>query len=398
MNKIKLILSVLILSTFFACKDKTSNGQYKLVVISGDLQSGEPNSTLSKDVVVQLLKGDEVIKYKSIKFETSAGQLVTQNTNNEGKATFSWYLNCSLGTQTATISALEPGQVLASVNVSATSALEPGQTLKPCGLPANAMYYRFIFASSTGKLFTGNTSLYASDDGGFNWYDVSGPSSVLKMYQFGNTIYAVGSAGIFRSSNEGISWTQASPITTAAFTQAGNMWYVAQPNGDIYVSNDQGSNWYIAKGNSTATGINQLLVNSNNHVIGISPDAIYRFEQDSIILSREVSQLTAGITVQDKAYIGTQGGTIYQATDTNFNSSMGIFWNTISITPSINVKNLKHINSLFYLSSDNRIFQKDVSSPFYLNSNYTGHILDFHINQNGSIVISHDGQGLNIKP
>lgn len=398
MNKIKLILSVLILSTIFACKDKTSNGQYKLVVISGDLQSGEPNSTLSEDVVVQLIKGDEVIKYKSIKFETSAGQLVTQNTNNEGKATFSWYLNCSLGTQTATISALEPGQVLASVNVSATSALEPGQTLKPCGLPANAMYYRFIFASSTGKLFTGNTSLYASDDGGFNWYDVSGPSSVLKMYQFGNTIYAVGSAGIFRSSNEGISWTQASPITTTAFTQAGNMWYVAQPNGDIYVSNDQGSNWYIAKGNSTATGINQLLVNSNNHVIGISPDAIYRFEQDSIILSREVSQLTAGITVQDKAYIGTQGGTIYQATDTNFNSSMGIFWNTISITPSINVKNLKHINSLFYLSSDNRIFQKDVSSPFYLNSNYTGHILDFHINQNGSIVISHDGQGLNIKP
>lgn len=398
MNKIKLIFTIFILCNFFACKDKTSSGNYTLIVVSGDQQIGEPNSTLSEPIVVQLLKGNEVIKYKSIKFETSSGQVITQNTNNEGKASFNWELNCSLGGQTATITALEPGQVLATVNVSATSELQPGQTLKPCGIPANSLYYRFIFASSTGKLFTGNTSLYASDDGGFNWYDVSGPASVLKMYQFGNTLYAVGTAGIFRSSNEGISWTQATPISTTAFSQAGNMWYVAQPNGDIYVSNDQGTNWFIAKGNSTATGINQLLVNSNNHVIGISSDAIYRFEQDSIILSREVSQLTVGISVQDKFYIGTQSGTIYQTTDTNFNSSMGIFWNNINITPSINVKNLKYNNNKFYLSSDNRIFQKDVTSPFYLNSNNTGHILDFHNNQDGSLVISQDGQGLIIKP
>lgn len=398
MNKFNIIFSLFILTSIFACKDKTSSNQYTLVVVSGDQQSGEPNSTLNEPVVVQLLRGNEVIKYKSIKFETSTGQSVTQNTNNEGKATFTWDLNCTLGAHSATITALEPGQVLASVNVTATSVLQPGQNLKPCGLPPNALYYRFVFATNTGKLFTANTSLYASDDGGFNWYEVSGPSSVLKMYQFGNTIFAVGTSGIFRSTNEGISWIQASPISTSAFAQSGNMWYAAQPTGDVYVSSDQGLNWYLAKGNSTTTGINHLIVNSNNRVIGISSDAIFRFEQDSLILSREVSQLTTGMCVQDKAYIGTQSGTIYHATDTNFNSTMSIFWNNMNITPSVNVKNLKHINSVFYLSTDSRIFKKDVNTPFYSNPSYTGHILDFHINTNGSMVMSHDGQGLNIKP
>lgn len=378
--------------TFTACKEKDKS--YTLTVVSGNNQSGEVNSLLPEPIVVQLLRGDEEIGYKSIKFESSTGQTITKTTDENGKASFDWQLNCGVGPQFATITALEPGTSIANTIANASSQIPAIGYFKPCGLPSNIMFYRFIFASSTGKLFTANTTLYASDDGGYNWYEVSGPPSVLSMLQIGNNLITLGLNGIYRSTNEGISWTQLTPMAASAFTQTPTHWFASNAQGDIYESHDQGLNWALAKGQNMGTGINFLFTNSNNQVIGLSPNSAYTILQDSVIKHRTLNNNTLGAIVGNKTYFGTEGY-VYAVTDTAFQAA-SIDWGfSTEVSES---KNLKQINGNLYVSQFNSIYQKGLSGKYYQNANLTGKILDYVINPNGTKIVSHESQGIYVIP
>lgn len=392
MKKLIFPICISLFSSIYSCKEKDNT--YTLTVLSGNNQVGEVNSTLPVEIEVQLLRGDAEIGYKSIKFETSTGQTITETTDAEGKARFTWSLNCGVGAQIANISALDPGQVLAKTVANAQSQIPASGYFKPCGLEANSSFYKFIFASSTGKLFTANQTLWASDDGGFNWYSVGGILPTNSMIQIGNALYGLTTGGIYRSTNDGISWNPFTPTIASALTKSSSHFIASTATGDIYASNDNGQNWYLAKGQSIATGIDFLFTNNNNQVIGLSENSAWTILQDSVIKLRTLNTNSFGLVVDNKCYFGNTGY-VYLANDTSF-SQAGIHWNFSSeISESRNMKNL-HGN--LYISQAHNIYQKGLSSPYYVNSNLTGRINDYYISPSGTLLVAHEGQGLFIKP
>ncbi len=378
--------------SFSACKETSK--EYTLTVLSGNNQSGEINSSLPLPVVVQLTRGEDEIAYKTIKFESTTGQTESFTTDENGKVSFTWKLNCGLGNQSLLISALEPGIVLAQTNANASSQLPDEGYFKPCGIPNTLLYARFIFETQNGKIFSGNQQIYASDDNGFNWYVVGGLANVYKMLQIGNNLYALSNNGIYRSSNEGISWNQWTFIQAKTLAKAGNLWYVVQLNGDAYISADEGLNWYLAGGNSIQTPIEFLFSNQNQQVVGLSPSSGWFFIQDSLIQARELLGNTMGYMDMNTLYFG-QEGYVYAVPDTQFTSA-SIVWN--AGTGSGTSSNLKKINGSLHLSHFSQIYRQGSTQPVYSEAQLSGRILDYYVSPSQSYIVSHEGQGIFVKP
>lgn len=392
MKKI-LLLQLVLLSILSACKKKAEG--YTLSVLSGDKQSGEVNSDLPDPLRVQLLRGDQKIGYKQVKFETSTGQSLSSTTNSEGIAEFTWTIGCETGTQTATITALEPGTVFASATASATGMLPASGWYKPCGVPSNSLYFAFIFQSSSGKLFAaGNQTVYTSDDNGKYWYEVSGLSGIYGIRQFGNSLYALGSGGILRSSNDGITWQSWTPLAAIELARSGNTWYATQGNGDALYSNDDGVNWLLCSGNASGQNLQFMYTNPNNVVLGISNSGLYYFRQDTLLKRYALSDNTVGYFENNTLYFGFAGN-VQSIQDTLFNTA-STYWNFSSASSAS--RNLKKYNGSFYISQFANLYKYGTSGVFYSHPQLNARLLDYVVLPDGTLILSYEGIGLVRKP
>lgn len=388
MKKILFTGSVL-LCTLWACKPKAEG--YTLTVISGNAQSGEVNSELPEPVRVQLLRGSEEIGYKQVRFETSTGQTLNATTNEQGIAEFNWSIGCETGTQTASISALDPGTVLAGTSASATGILPASGWYRPCGIPASALYFPSIFQSSSGKLFAaGNQSVYASDDNGKYWYEVSGLSGVIRIKQFGNTLYALGTFGILRSDNDGIQWQSWTPLAATELARSGSYWYATRGNGDMVYSNDEGLNWLSCKGNFSGQNLQFMFTNPSGIVLGVSNTGLYYFLQDSLLKRYDLSTNTVGYYDSNNMYFGAQGN-VMVAQDTLF-STASSYWNFSAMSSAS--RNLKKYNGAFYISQFADLYRYGTNGVYFSSPQLNARLLDYLVLPDGAIIMSYEGIGL----
>ncbi len=388
MKKI-LFLSICVLTVLSACKKKADG--YTLTVLSGDGQSGEVNSTLPDPVRVQLLRGEEEIGYKQVKFETSTGQILTATTDDQGIAEFTWVIGCEAGTQNASITALDPGVVFATTTATATGTVPASGWYKPCGIPATSLYFAFIFQSSSGKLFAaGNQSVYASDDQGKYWYEVSGLSGVYRMKQFGNTLYALSNNGILRSQNDGIVWQSWTPLAATELARNSSHWYATRGNGDMVYSDDEGLNWLNCKGNYVGQNLQFMFSTPNDIVVGASGTGLYYFEDDSLLKRYMLSDNTLGYYENNTLYFGYQGN-VQSAQDTLFTAS-GPYWNFSAGSGAS--RNLKKYNGSMYVSQFADLYKYGTSGAFFSSPQLNARLLDYVVLADGSIILSYEGIGL----
>jgi photosystem II stability/assembly factor-like uncharacterized protein len=128
-----------------------------------------------------------------------------------------------------------------------------GQNWTQLDVPGNIVN---SFAVDGAKIFAGTTDIYLSTNGGDNWELTSknGPNGTYAILTFGNDLFASsdnGTVQLFRSTNEGASWTAAdfglpqfySGNYIYSLAKVGGILFVGFNPAGIYRSTDDGQSW-----------------------------------------------------------------------------------------------------------------------------------------------------------
>lgn len=116
--------------------------------------------------------------------------------------------------------------------------------------------------------------------------------------------------GIYRSTDNGLSWTKAHPCsTTCCFAVAGDAILAGTSDGDIYRSTNRGATWQ-----KVYTGLNVSSLAAHGSTILAAQRAADWSEEDSIFRSTDLGSTWQGNGVGYKVF-STSGGTILKATD-----------------------------------------------------------------------------------
>jgi len=170
---------------------------------------------------------------------------------------------------------------------------------------------QFIMADGSGQLFAGTSqSLYRWTNLQQKWEEKSSGISGLTCYSFSTTawseVYASTNRGIFRSSDDGLSWNLVYPFTPA--TVGPTLWpvvavkqngavFAGTPSG-VFVSLDQGATW-IPRG-LAGTAIRSLAVTPRGDIL-------------------------AGGIESGKIYLSTDDGTTWSVVHTSVNATESIY-------------------------------------------------------------------------
>lgn len=147
------------------------------------------------------------------------------------------------------------------------------------GLPADVSLRSIAASGST--LYAGSSAgtAFISTNGGQSWTNISAglPNSPIRALFIGSNFLLAGTsgAGIFRSTNNGQSWTTASglPTTTQVnrLYQFGTTLFAATSNG-VYTSSDNGATWTITTTASTGTIPSNSIGSITGGIIQIGAD------------------------------------------------------------------------------------------------------------------------------
>jgi photosystem II stability/assembly factor-like uncharacterized protein len=227
------------------------------------------------------------------------------------------------------------------------------------------------FALSGSKLFTGTSGgVFSSTDNGKSW-SRSGliDTSVTSIITVGSTLFAgTYGDGIFRSTNDGASWTPvdsglgtANSYVTALGSSASNI-YAGFDNG-VFLSTDYGNSWKsvgFSLPNSQTPEIKALAIGGKYIFAGISQNGLY-LSTNSGRNWKSVSTAMANSTVRA---LLMKGSTIYAGTDSDIfiSTDNGTSWNFASG----NLPRRVNINAL--ASSGTNIFAATDSSGIFISS------------------------------
>lgn len=279
-NSFPLLLLAASLLAFFSCKKEVAVGDYRLVILSGDHQNGQPGEVLTNEIVVQALKPDGSPAFSHpIYFSASSGiafsaqspnwSLNVAATDEAGRVKIKWQLGCS-GDHKMSISLRSPGcsqfeivhetcLKLGSVEAKATSGGQTGW-VKSCGISLqigaisrqNTRFKQF----GDDIFFVGGSTLFHSTDDGVNWRQVNsifGPGSFTNFTDFtkmpsGKWVAADASLGVSVSTDRGETWKNISTPFNGfgvnfLFSNGSDLYAVAQFGGGFFVSHDDGESW-----------------------------------------------------------------------------------------------------------------------------------------------------------
>lgn len=244
----------------FSCKKgepelvNGKNNTTKIVLISGDSQSGEFNTTLKDSLVVQVTDfRNKPVFHAPVQFETKNGigsiSPAFVWTDSTGFAYTRIQLACYLS-EHLTIAYLcdENSNYIDSVSFRATP-VKPAKWGRACGI----VYAAEKIREQNNKYYTVSQSrLYVSNDGGVNWDLFPNlPYSSVSDLQFnskGWMYLLTRNNGVYYSVNEGSTWiginnglvTSGSPL---CFMVEDTVMYVSYLNNGLYRSRNNGQSW-----------------------------------------------------------------------------------------------------------------------------------------------------------
>jgi hypothetical protein len=131
--------------------------------------------------------------------------------------------------------------------------------------------------------------LYYSADKGNTWTVSAGLSNkyVKCLASEGTTVYAGTNNGIYKSSDNGITWNNTGLPNTEISSVAvkGNTVFAAENNssGGLYLSVDQGTNWTKLNNGLPASYVGALAASDNYIYAGVHGDGVYRSSDNGTV-------------------------------------------------------------------------------------------------------------------
>ncbi|MEX2055284.1 MAG: sialidase family protein, partial [Candidatus Andersenbacteria bacterium] len=195
---------------------------------------------------------------------TSATLNGTVNPN--GLATtayFEWGTSNTLATSTATPSqSIAPGTSTVSVTANLTGLS-----------PTTTYYFRVVGQNSAGTQ-RGSIASYMTMNSDTSWTAVNSglTNPLVRAFALSGTNLFVGTngGGVFRSSDNGTSWTAVNTTFSSvfAFAVSGTNLFAGTTNGRVILSSNNGTNWTEVNTNLTVTHVFALAVSGTNLFAG----------------------------------------------------------------------------------------------------------------------------------
>jgi len=143
--------------------------------------------------------------------------------------------------------------------------------------------YEYGLQIATDANFTANliastpNQLSISTNNGTNWSNYPNPPtySVFQFYKFNQILFAGGTAGLFKTSNNGVNWTQCFSTYTSGITSIGNNLFAAT-DGGILRSSNNGNNWNTVNNGLTSVNIKSIISAGSYLVAGSNDSGIFR--------------------------------------------------------------------------------------------------------------------------
>jgi ligand-binding sensor domain-containing protein len=181
------------------------------------------------------------------------------------------------------------GNVFSVANNFVLRSTDDGASWIPTGLGSSSK----LVVNSNGHIFagtaTGDGSISRSTDHGGSWENVTllGDTSVRNNYintfaaNTGGHLFAGTSKGIFRSTDDGLSWTQLNSGLTdttvlSIAVDADGECFAGTLSGGVFRSTDDGASWTQTNTGLTRTSIYSLAVNSDHYVFAGTDSGIFR--------------------------------------------------------------------------------------------------------------------------
>ena len=193
------------------------------------------------------------------------------------------------------------------------------RTNGPCG----GSLYNYAF-DSAGIVYGGNENgIFKSTDGGYNWsYFGFQEKTVFGICKTSSGILLCGVSGegMYRSTNEGLSWTLTLPTGYIPdILESGKGILLAGTNNGIFRSTDNGLNWVYSMSESAFSLAESPI---DGAIYAATPSALYRSSNSGTswtsVLSLQVYTLR-GVAVSDNGYIYTADskGSLSRSTDSS---------------------------------------------------------------------------------
>jgi len=225
-------------------------------------------------------------------------------------------------------------------------------------------------AAKPNILFAGayDKGVSFTDDNGSTWYptnSIFGSDNIYSVGFKGNLLFAGSNFMIFRSGDNGNSWTKTGYNGSRVISITSNSQYLfagsrnthGRPSGDVMRSGNNGNSWTLVTNGVFNTPVVALAVNNNNIFAGTG-DGVYRSTNNG----NNWTLVNSGLSNTNVSFLTLSGTTIFAGTDggvfrsknngdvwTKFNS--GLIDSTIT--------------GLVFTTNQNRVFTATDSGIFY---------------------------------
>ena len=221
--------------------------------------------------------------------------------------------------------------------------------------------YIYSLASSGNYLFAGVASngVYRSTDNGISWTHLGGSADGDKsLAANGINIFAGGHYFIYKSTDYGTSWIQTSILTQDIYALAvnGNNFFAGADYYGVYISTNNGSNWIQTSLNNM--GVRSLAVNGNNVFAGTYLYGLYLSTNNGTSWSQTSlnNQSVYSLAINgNNVFAGTLNNGVYLSTNSGTNWTQTSLNNQSVYSLAINGNNVfagTYQNGV-YISNDN---------------------------------------------
>jgi uncharacterized protein (TIGR03437 family) len=258
-----------------------------------------------------------------------AGALIRQVSSN------SWVLewrptNQQIGSYTVNLRLSDNGTPVQSASKSIVIVVEAtwAQTSGPGGgnCLAFAVQGKSVFAGTIGG------GVFRTTDNGVNWTQVNNGltnTNVFALAMSGTTLFAgTRLGGVFRSTDNGANWIQVNNgltnLIVYALTINGTTLYAGTDGGGVYRTSDSGANWTKVNNGLPGSNVLSLSVSGTTLFAGTFGSGVYRSTDNGANWTQVINGLTNSIVYALAAsgttlFAGTAGGGVYRTENSGAN-------------------------------------------------------------------------------